>query len=96
MRLLLYHSCCNGTIAGCLLATNKWLSPNFIHMLHCFDAIGRASGFVEPGAIYHVDLDSASPAPELFRATQLKVPHNPDDYEVHQVSGRQLAYSSTF
>lgn len=43
------------------------------------------TSFVEPGATYRVDLAAASPGPELFRATQLKVPHNPADYEVKQV-----------
>jgi hypothetical protein len=35
--------------------------------------------------MYRVDLAAATTAPELFRATQLKVPHNPADYEVKQV-----------
>lgn len=45
-----------------------------------------ASGFTEPGAIYRVDMAAEQPAPELFRQTKLKVPHNPTDYETHQVS----------
>eukprot|EP00878_Enallax_costatus_P029867 GHUV01032432.1.p1 GENE.GHUV01032432.1~~GHUV01032432.1.p1 ORF type:complete len:735 (+),score=227.44 GHUV01032432.1:207-2411(+) len=43
------------------------------------------TSFVEPGSTYRFDLAAASPQPELFRATQLKVPHNPADYEVKQV-----------
>jgi hypothetical protein len=43
-------------------------------------------GFTEPSAIYRVDMAADQPAPELFRQTKLKVPHNPSDYETHQVS----------
>jgi hypothetical protein len=41
-----------------------------------------------PGATYRVDLSSpATQEPVLFRRTQLKVPHDPADYETKQVGG---------
>eukprot|EP00879_Flechtneria_rotunda_P018448 GHRR01019352.1.p1 GENE.GHRR01019352.1~~GHRR01019352.1.p1 ORF type:complete len:520 (+),score=168.42 GHRR01019352.1:95-1654(+) len=49
------------------------------------------TSFVEPGSTYRVDLDASNPCPELFRATQLKVQHNPVDYEVKQVSAKLIA-----
>ena len=32
-----------------------------------------------------MDVADAAPTPQLFRSTELKVPHTPDDYEVKQV-----------
>jgi len=49
-----------------------------------FDSLCCA-GFTEPGATYRVDLAAEQPAPELFRQTKLKVPHDPSDYETKQV-----------
>lgn len=43
------------------------------------------TSFTEPGSTYRVDMAAASPTPELHRQTQLKVPHNPADYETKQV-----------
>lgn len=45
------------------------------------------SGFVEPGSTYRGDASDAGAQPQLFRATQLNVEHNPEDYEVKQVGG---------
>uniref|UniRef100_A0A7R9W150 Prolyl endopeptidase n=1 Tax=Chlamydomonas euryale TaxID=1486919 RepID=A0A7R9W150_9CHLO len=42
--------------------------------------------FAEPGATYRMDLaDGPSAEPTVFRRTELKVPHNPDDYITQQV-----------
>ncbi|KAG2492766.1 hypothetical protein HYH03_008931 [Edaphochlamys debaryana] len=44
------------------------------------------TSFVEPGATYRLDTAAGSPTePALFRRTELKVPHNPDDFETKQV-----------
>jgi len=43
------------------------------------------SNFVDPGSTYHVDVSDAAPTPQLFRATELKVDHDPQDYETKQV-----------
>lgn len=43
------------------------------------------TSFVEAGATYRVDLKDLQAEPELFRRAQLKVPHDPDDYETRQV-----------
>ena len=48
------------------------------------------ASFVEPGATYLVDVAQDDPKPVLFRATQLKVPHAPIDYEVKQVCAQQM------
>jgi prolyl oligopeptidase len=42
------------------------------------------SSFAEPGATYRVDLDSGE-EPALFRSTELKVPHDPSEFETRQV-----------
>ncbi|KAF5837923.1 prolyl endopeptidase [Dunaliella salina] len=46
------------------------------------------TSFVEPGATYRVDLSAPTGTkhvPALFKRTELKVPHNPADYETKQV-----------
>ena len=43
--------------------------------------------FVDPGSTYRVDVSDAAPSPQFFRATELKVDHDPLDYETKQVSG---------
>eukprot|EP00200_Dunaliella_tertiolecta_P005806 CAMPEP_0202339224 /NCGR_PEP_ID=MMETSP1126-20121109/1180_1 /ASSEMBLY_ACC=CAM_ASM_000457 /TAXON_ID=3047 /ORGANISM="Dunaliella tertiolecta, Strain CCMP1320" /LENGTH=800 /DNA_ID=CAMNT_0048929749 /DNA_START=75 /DNA_END=2477 /DNA_ORIENTATION=+ len=46
------------------------------------------TSFVEPGATYRVDLSAPTGTkhvPTLFKRTELKVPHNPADYETKQV-----------
>jgi hypothetical protein len=52
------------------------------------------AGFTEPGATYRVDMAAESCKAELFRQTQLKVPHNPADYETKQVGGHGPTLSS--
>eukprot|EP00955_Chlamydomonas_euryale_P036692 350521-Chlamydomonas_euryale.AAC.2 len=45
-----------------------------------------SQSFAEPGATYRMDLaDGPSAEPTVFRRTELKVPHNPDDYITQQV-----------
>jgi hypothetical protein len=51
----------------------------------CLTQPCTAPGFVVPGSIYRMDVGEASPAPSLYRTTELKVPHSADDYEVKQV-----------
>ncbi|KAF8058088.1 Prep [Scenedesmus sp. PABB004] len=43
------------------------------------------TSFVQPGATFRVDLAAGDAPPALFRATALKVPHAPEEYEVKQV-----------
>ncbi|KAL6754676.1 prolyl oligopeptidase [Haematococcus lacustris] len=43
------------------------------------------TSFVEPGATYRVDLEGEGLEPQLFRRTELRLQHDPDDYQTHQV-----------
>jgi hypothetical protein len=74
--------CCGvGAAAGCPNAASVGAAA----AAAAFVALLLGTGFVEPGATYRVDLTSPQPHPELFRATRLKVPHDPAGFETKQV-----------
>jgi hypothetical protein len=95
LQLLLLHihaaADCAYTHAGCAHKTDCCIRRQTPLLL----AIAAPAGFTEPGAIYRVDMAAASPTPELHRQTQLKVPHNPADYETKQV-GTGSTHAHTF
>lgn len=74
--------CCANYSCSC---PARLADGNVVCLFVCFTYCNCPIGFTEPGATYRMDLAADQPQPELFRQTELSVPHNPADYETKQV-----------